>query len=149
MTAPTHRHDIDEAAPSGAHGANKRRVLIAAILTATLMVAEAVGGLLTGSLALLADAAHMLTDSVALVPAWLAFHISERPATHRLTFGFERIQTVAAYTNGLTIILLAIWIAVEAVGRLMAPSSVLAGPMLAVAVAGLAVNVAAFLVLWR
>ncbi|HEX2256661.1 MAG TPA: cation diffusion facilitator family transporter, partial [Afifellaceae bacterium] len=147
MTAGHAHAEAGRADRGASHRADKRRVLLAAALTTVLMVAEAVGGLLTGSLALLADAAHMLTDSVALALAWLAFHISERPATQRLTFGFDRIQAVAAYTNGLTIILLAIWIVVEAIVRLRTPAPVLAGPMLAVAVAGLAVNVAAFLVL--
>jgi cobalt-zinc-cadmium efflux system protein len=143
-----HAHaEGEETNRKGKHTSSKRRVLLAAILTMSLMIVEAVGGLLTGSLALLADAAHMLSDSVALVMAYLAFRISERPATRRLTYGIDRIQIVAAYTNGLTIVLLALWIIVEAVGRIRAPAPILAGPMLAVAVAGLAVNVAAFLVL--
>ena len=84
------------------HGAtDKKRVLIAACLTGGFMVAEAVGGVLTGSLALLADAGHMLTDSVALGLAWYAFHLAGRPATSRLTYGFGRVKTLVAYTNGI------------------------------------------------
>lgn len=139
-----HKHDDERLARRSSHHSNKRRILLAAILTTALMLAEAVAGVLTGSLALLADAAHMLTDSASLVLAYIAFRISERPATQRLTYGFDRIQIVAAYTNGLTVLLLALWIVIEAIGRLRAPSPVLAGPMLAVAVAGLAVNVGAF-----
>jgi cobalt-zinc-cadmium efflux system protein len=140
-------HGHAHAAGSGSHRSNRRRVLAAAILTTALMLAEVVAGVLTGSLALLADAAHMLTDTASLVLAYAAFRVSGRPATQRLTYGFERIQTVAAYTNGLTVLLLAVWIVVEAIGRLRAPVPVLAGPMLAVAVAGLAVNIGAFWVL--
>jgi cobalt-zinc-cadmium efflux system protein len=139
-----HRHDDERPARGGSHDSSKRRVLLAAILTTALMLAEAVAGVLTGSLALLADAAHMLTDSASLVLAYIAFRISERPASQRLTYGFDRIQIVAAYTNGLTVLLLALWIVIEAIGRLRTPSPVLAGPMLAVAVAGLAVNLGAF-----
>ena len=72
------------------HGAtDKTRVLIAACLTGGFMVAEALGGCLTGSLALVADAGHMLTDSISLALAWYAFHLAGRPATARLTYGFE------------------------------------------------------------
>ena len=82
---------------------DKTRVLIAAVLTGGFMVAEAIGGLLTGSLALLADAGHMLTNSVALWLAWYAFQLAERPATSRLTYGFVRVKTLVAYTNGVMI----------------------------------------------
>ncbi|TIP06410.1 MAG: cation transporter [Mesorhizobium sp.] len=130
------------------HGsADKRRVLIAACLTGGFMVAEALGGLLTGSLALLADAGHMLADSIALGLAWYAFHLAGRPATGRLTYGFGRVKTLVAYTNGIAIFVIALWIVYEAWGRLMNPAPVLGGPMLVVAVAGLLVNVASFFVL--
>ncbi|TIV30671.1 MAG: cation transporter, partial [Mesorhizobium sp.] len=86
------------------HGStDKKRVLIAACLTGGFMVAEALGGLLTGSLALLADAGHMLADSIALGLAWYAFHLAGRPATGRLTYGFGRVKTLVAYTNGIAI----------------------------------------------
>jgi cobalt-zinc-cadmium efflux system protein len=118
-------------------GSDKKRVLIAACLTGGFMVAEAVGGVLTGSLALLADAGHMLADSVALGLAWYAFHLADRPATGRLV----------AYTNGITIFAVAIWIIYEAWHRFMEPPPILGGPMLAIAITGLAVNVAGFIVL--
>ncbi len=111
------------------------------------MVAEAVGGWLTGSLALLADAGHMLTDSVALVLAWYAFRLAERAATARLTYGFDRVKTLVAYTNGLTIFVIGAWIVWEAVERISMPAPVLGEPMLVVALVGLGVNIAAFLVL--
>ncbi|AZO37017.1 cation diffusion facilitator family transporter [Mesorhizobium sp. M2A.F.Ca.ET.037.01.1.1] len=130
------------------HGStDKKRVLIAACLTGGFMVAEALGGLLTGSLALLADAGHMLADSIALGLAWYAFHLAGRPATGRLTYGFGRVKTLVAYTNGIAIFVIALWIVYEAWGRLMNPAPVLGGPMLVVAVAGLLVNIASFFVL--
>jgi cobalt-zinc-cadmium efflux system protein len=153
-----HDHDLDHGvgghgghghgAPGHVHGSgDKRRVLIAAVLTGGFMVAEAVGGLLTGSLALLADAGHMLTDSVALVLAWYAFSLAGRAATPRLTYGFDRVKTLVAYTNGLTVFAIGVWICWEAIVRFAVPQPVLGGPMLIVAVTGLVVNVAAFFVL--
>lgn len=139
------RHDHG---PGHVHeGTDKRRVLIAACLTGGFMVAEALAGWLTGSLALVADAGHMLTDTISLTLAWYAFHLSGRSATARLTFGFVRVKTLVAYTNGVAIFAVAIWICYEALVRFLAPTPVLAGPMLWVATAGLCVNVIAFLVL--
>ena len=130
------------------HGSNnKTRVLIAACLTAGFMVAEAVGGVITGSLALVADAGHMLVDSVSLGLAWYAFHLSTRTATARLTYGFDRVKTLVAYTNGLTVFMIGAWIVYEAWHRLSDPSPVLGGPMLGVAIIGLVVNIVAFFVL--
>ncbi|MGQ7793481.1 cation diffusion facilitator family transporter [Faunimonas sp. B44] len=140
-----HDHAHDHSVTAGA--SNKNRILAAALLTAGFMMAEVVGGLWTGSLALLADAGHMLTDSVALGLAYLAYRMSERPASERMTYGFDRLKILVAYTNGLTIFLIALWIVVEAVQRFSQPADVLAGPMLAIAATGLAVNVAAFAIL--
>ncbi|NGO51735.1 cation diffusion facilitator family transporter [Allomesorhizobium camelthorni] len=128
-------------------GSDKKRVLIAACLTGGFMVAEAVGGVLTGSLALLADAGHMLADSVALGLAWYAFHLADRPATERLTYGFGRVKTLVAYTNGMAIFAVAVWIIYEAWQRFLEPPPILGGPMLVIAIAGLAVNIAGFVVL--
>jgi cobalt-zinc-cadmium efflux system protein len=131
-----------------AHGpTDKTRVLIAAVLTGGFMIAEAIGGLVTGSLALIADAGHMLTDSVSLALAWYAFSLAGRAATSRLTFGFDRVKTLVAYTNGLTIFAIGLWICWEAVVRFAVPQPVLGGPMLVVALIGLGVNIAAFFVL--
>ncbi len=131
-----------------AHGSSdKKRVLIAACLTGGFMFAEAAGGLLTGSLALLADAGHMLTDSVSLMLAWYAFHLAGRAATSRMTYGFHRVKTLVAYTNGIAVFAIGIWIVVEAFHRLHDPSPVLGGPMMVIAIIGLGVNIAAFLVL--
>ena len=130
------------------HGTtDKTRVLIAAALTGGFMVAEALGGFLTGSLALVADAGHMLTNSISLALAWYAFHLAGRAATARLTYGFERVKTLVAYTNGLAIFAIALWIVYEALQRFLEPTPVLGGPMLVVAVVGLLVNIAGFYVL--
>ncbi len=141
-------HGHDHGGPGHVHGAtDKKRVLLAACLTGGFMVAEALGGWLTGSLALLADAGHMLTDAVALALAWYAFHLGDKPATARLTYGFGRVKTLVAYTNGLAIFVVAVWICYEAWQRFQAPPQVLGGPMLVVAGLGLAVNIAGFLIL--
>ena len=99
------------------------------------------------SLALVADAGHMLVDSVSLGLAWYAFHLSTRTATARLTYGFDRVKTLVAYTNGLTVFVIGAWIVYEAWHRLSDPSPVLGGPMLGVAIIGLVVNIVAFFVL--
>ena len=152
--AHTHSHGShDHAGHSHAghdhgHGAtDKTRVLIAACLTGGFMIAEAIGGALTGSLALLADAGHMLTDSVSLMLAWYAFHLASRAATARLTYGFDRVKTLVAYTNGFTVFVIGLWIFYEAWHRLSEPVPVLGGPMLVIAILGLLVNIAAFFVL--
>ncbi|UVK50793.1 cation diffusion facilitator family transporter [Mesorhizobium sp. AR02] len=148
-----HSHDHgaqghDHGGAGHVHGStDKKRVLIAACLTAGFMVAEALGGLFTGSLALLADAGHMLADAIALGLAWYAFHLAGRPATGELTYGFGRVKTLVAYTNGIAIFVIALWIVYEAWERLQTPAPVLGGPMLVVAILGLLVNIGSFLVL--
>ena len=138
----------DHGAGGHVHGnTDRRRVFIAAVLTGAFMVAEALGGWITGSLALIADAGHMLTDSVALWLAWYAFRLGDRPATKRMSYGFGRVKTLVAYTNGITIFAVALWICYEAALRFMAPPPVLAGPMLVVAITGLLINVISFAVL--
>jgi len=139
-------HHAHSGAPQGARG-NRRRLLIAAILTCGMMTAEAAGGLLAGSLALLADAGHMLTDAVALILAYVAQRVSERPGNRWMTYGFDRLQILIAYTNGLTVVLIALWIIVEAVDRLLVPTPVLGGAMFVIAAVGLSVNGVVFLVL--
>ena len=126
---------------------NRTRVRAALLLTATFMAVEVVGGLLSGSLALLADAGHMLTDSMALGLALLAFRISARPADAKRSYGYHRFQTLAAFVNGLGLIAIVAWILIEAFTRLLEPPEVAGGLMLAVAAAGLLVNVVAFLIL--
>jgi cobalt-zinc-cadmium efflux system protein len=129
------------------HSSNMRRVIIALVLTGTFMVVEVIGGLLSGSLALLADAGHMLTDTMALALAAVAFKVSKRPADTRLTYGYQRFQILAAFVNGLSLLLIVGWILYEAVQRFLAPETVMGPMMLAVAAAGLVINVIAFVVL--
>ena len=111
------------------------------------MVAEIVGGILAGSLALLADASHMLTDFASLALAWLGFRLTRRPADWRRTYGFDRFAVLVAFVNGIALFALAAWIVTEAVQRLHSPVQVLGAPMLWIAATGLAVNVVSFLVL--
>jgi cobalt-zinc-cadmium efflux system protein len=126
---------------------NEHRALIAAALTGSFMLVEVVAGFLTGSLALIADAAHMMADSGALILAWLAFRIARRPADARRTFGWGRFQVLAAFANGIALILLTLWIVGEAIGRIGAAPEIDGGPMGVVAVIGLVVNLVAFAVL--
>lgn len=124
-----------------------RRVTIALVLTGTFMVVEVVGGILSGSLALLADAGHMLTDTMALALAAVAFQVSKRPADTTLTYGYQRFQILAAFVNGLSLLFIVGWILYEAVSRFIAPQEVMGKTMLIVAVAGLIVNIVSFTVL--
>jgi cobalt-zinc-cadmium efflux system protein len=124
-----------------------RRVIIALVLTGTFMVVEVVGGILSGSLALLADAGHMLTDTMALALAAVAFQVSKRPADTTLTYGYQRFQILAAFVNGLSLLLIVGWILYEAVNRFITPQEVLGETMLIVAAAGLVVNIISFTVL--
>ncbi len=126
---------------------NMRRVLIALALTGSFMLVEVVGGILAGSLALLADAGHMLTDTMALALAAVAFHVSKRPADARLSFGYQRFQILAAFVNGLSLLVVVGWILFEAVRRFLSPTEVLGEMMLVVASAGLVINIIAFVVL--
>ena len=133
------------------HGrVESRRALGAALaLTASYTVVEVVGGVLAGSLALLADAVHMLSDNIALGVALVAAWLATKPSTPERSFGFKRAEVLAALANGVMLVALAIWIFVEAVVRLRDPGDVLGGWMLAIALVGLAVNVGAGLILSR
>lgn len=142
-----HHHDHGHDHHDHHHHGNERRVLWALLLTCGFMGAEVVGGLLSGSLALLADAGHMLTDAAALALSLAAFRASRRPETLSHSYGQHRFQVLAAFLNGGALIVIALWIAVEAVQRLFSPVPVMGGTMLTVAVLGLAVNLAAFLIL--
>ena len=139
-------------AGGGIRSAGHRRLLtISLCLTATIMLVQVVGAVLTGSLALLADAAHMFTDASALVIALIAAAVAARPADDRRTFGYQRAEVFGALINAVILILLAGWIGIEAVGRLISPSDVeVAGPlMLAVAVVGLLANAVSMWLLSR
>ena len=128
---------------------NERVVLIGFLLTAGFMVAEVIAGVLSGSLALIADAGHMLTDAAALLLAWGAFRFGRRASDGKRTFGYMRLEVVAGLINSVTLFALVAWIVYEAIQRFMTPHEVLAGPMFVVAVLGLVINVVVFLVLSR
>jgi len=139
-----HGHDHGH---SHTHGANERSVGIAALLTGSFMLAELAGGLVSGSLALLADAGHMLTDFASLALAWFGFRLARKPADWKRTYGFDRFSVLVAFVNGLALFVIAAWITVEAIERLREPVSVVGGIMFWVAFGGLAVNLLSFLVL--
>jgi cobalt-zinc-cadmium efflux system protein len=120
--------------------AGEGRLLLAAALTVATLVAEGVGGWISGSLALLSDAAHMLIDAFALLLAWGGAHFARRPADGRRSFGYARLEVLAGYSNALLQFVLVVWIAVEAFSRLMQPEPILTGVMFVVAVIGFAVN---------
>jgi cobalt-zinc-cadmium efflux system protein len=126
---------------------SRRALATALAVTAGYTVVEVVGGLLTGSLALLADAVHMLSDNVALALALGAVWLAGRPATPERTYGFKRAEVLVALANGVALVALAIWIFVVAIMRLDDPPEVLGGWMLAIALAGISVNVAAAAIL--
>ncbi|GAB4531216.1 MAG: CDF family zinc transporter ZitB [Amphiplicatus sp.] len=125
------------------------RLIAAFAVIVVFMIVETVGGVLAGSLALLADAAHMLTDAVALGLAASAHWFSRRPADERLHFGYRRAQVLAAFANGLFLLFLLVWIVIEAVGRLQSSPEVKWGTMLVIALLGLAANAVAFFILNR
>lgn len=137
-----HHHHAPKVNPS-----NRNKVGLAALLTGLFMIVELVGGYISGSLALIADAGHMFTDFAALSLAWIAFWVSQRPATGKYTFGLSRFSILIAFVNGLTLFLVAAWIVKEAVERFLEPQIILTGPMLYVAIAGLIVNLVVFAIL--
>jgi len=142
----------DHAPSGGIRDASNRRLLATALaLTATVMVVQVVGVILTGSLALLADAAHMFTDAAALVVALIATAIAARPADDRRTFGYQRAEVLGALANGVILLVLCAWIGVEAVQRLLTPAEaeVHGALMLVVAVVGLVANAVSMFLLSR
>ena len=124
-----------------------KRVQVALALTGTSMLVEVAGGILSGSLALLADAGHMLTDTMALALSAIAFRVSSRPADAKRSYGYQRFQILAAFVNGLSLLVIVGWILFEAIQRILTPSIVMGQMMLVVAAAGLLVNVIVFFVL--
>jgi cobalt-zinc-cadmium efflux system protein len=138
-----HAHDRRATA---AH--NRRRLLLALGLAATTMLAEAVGGLWTGSLALLADAGHMLSDVSALSLSLLALGLAQRPKGPQQTYGHHRTEILAALANGVLLVGVSVSIGLESVQRFGRPVEILAGPMLAIASLGLLANLAALGLLW-
>ncbi|MBS0240854.1 MAG: cation transporter [Proteobacteria bacterium] len=151
MPEHDHAHGAHDHGHAHSHtkGASERQLALAALLTGAFMLVEVIGGMLAGSLTLIADAGHMLTDFASLALAWYGFRLASRPADWRRTYGYDRFAVLAAFTNGITLFAIAAWICVEAVGRLSTPEDVKGGLMLWVAFAGLAVNAVVFRILSR
>ena len=134
-------HSHTAARPTGTSAGRHKSSLATALgLTVAFMLVEVVGGLWTGSLALLADAAHMLTDAGGLALALIAIRFSERPATPQKTYGYVRMEVLSALANAVILLLLTIYIFYEAYERFVDPPQIIGGPMLIVAVIGLTVN---------
>lgn len=136
----------DHAPEGGIRGGSNRRLLgVSLAITSVVMVVQVVGAVLSGSLALLADAVHMFTDAAALVIALVASMVAARPATERRTYGYQRAEVFGALINGVILIALSAWVAVEAIQRLVNPqeAEVAGGPMLIVAAIGLVANAVA------
>jgi cobalt-zinc-cadmium efflux system protein len=144
-----HCHDHhDHAAHADLNTADgRRRVAIAGIVTALFMVVETIGGIISGSLALLADAAHMFTDAASLALAWLGYVFAAKPADDTRPFGFGRMRVLAAFINGLALLALSAWIVFEGAQRLLDPQPVRGSIMLWIAIGGLAVNLVSAAVL--
>lgn len=140
-----HGQDHDHDHTPKVSASNERTVLTAFFVTFSFMLVEVAGGLLSGSLALLADAGHMLTDAAALALSWAAFRFGRRAADERRSFGYLRFEVLAGFLNALTLFGIAGWVVYEAWRRFQEPSEVLAGPMFGVAIIGLLVNI---FVLW-
>lgn len=173
VTAPPHEHGHDHAAGArlahghehhghhdhaghrhGGHGHDYRAhdkslLLISFIITLTTMVAEVVGGLLTHSLALVSDGVHMFTHAFALALSWGAIVLASRPANMEKTFGYYRVEVVAAFVNGLTILASAVWIVAEGIARLITPEPVAIGSTLIIAIIGLVINLITGAILMR
>ncbi|MFD8819102.1 cation diffusion facilitator family transporter [Streptomyces sp. NPDC059627] len=154
MSDHDHDHGHDHASGHGAGGhaghshgvsadADRRWLAIALTLITAFMAVEVVVGIVAGSLALISDAAHMLTDAASIVLALIAMRLAARPAKGGFTYGLKRAEILSAQANGLTLLLLGGWLAYEAVRRLISPPHVEGGLMLATALAGIVVNVAA------
>lgn len=149
---PTHDHHAH-----GGHGhhdhtpsvtaGNERRIRLVLLLTATYALVQAIGGWLAGSLALIADSGHMISDAAALALALVAYRFAARAPDKRRTYGFDRVRVLAALANGAMLLLLVAWIVWEAISRFQQPVEVMAVPMLIVASIGLVVNIVGAVVL--
>ncbi|MFD1848919.1 cation diffusion facilitator family transporter [Oceanobacillus bengalensis] len=139
-----HNHGHDHT-----HGANKKALLISFIIITAYMIVEAVGGFITNSLALLSDAGHMLSDSISLGVGLLAFTLGEKVANYSKTYGYKRFEILAAVFNGVTLVLIAIYIFYEAFQRFQNPPEVASTGMLIIASIGLLVNIFVAWILMR
>lgn len=132
-----HPHSHEHAAPVDRRS---RKLLFAFVLTGMMMVAEVIGGVWSGSLALLADAGHMMVDALALLLALVGAWMAARPADARRSYGYGRMEVLVGFVNALSQFVLVGWIIYEAIVRLLHPGEILSGVMLSVAIVGLLVN---------
>ncbi|MEK4577860.1 MULTISPECIES: cation diffusion facilitator family transporter [Bacillus] len=137
-----HSHDHD-------HSKNKKALLIAFLLTTSFMIAEVIGGFVTNSLALLSDAGHMLSDAVSLALSLLAFKLGEKTATAAKTYGYKRVEMLAALCNGVVLIVISVYIFIEAIRRFKEPVEIASNGMLIIAVLGLLINIVSAWILMR
>lgn len=142
-----HGHGHHHGHSHGAATTDERRIGWAFIVIFGFMLVEVGGGIMSGSLALLADAGHMVSDAAALGMSWAALRLGKRAADADRTYGYKRLEVLVAFVNGCTLFAIAGWIMFEAIRRFTAPVEVLGGPMLVVAIAGLLSNIVAFLIL--
>lgn len=142
-----HSHDGHQ--HNHTHGANKKTLLIAFFIITVYMIVEVIGGYMTNSLALLSDAGHMLSDAISLGVGVVAFTFSERVANYRNTFGYKRFEILAAVFNGVALIVISIFICIEAVKRFAYPPEVASNGMLLIAIIGLLVNILVAWILMR
>ena len=141
--ADGHDHAVEVTA------ANERRMRIVFAMTAGYAVVQAIGGWLSGSLALIADSGHMVSDAAALLLALVAYRVARRVATPEVSYGFHRVRVLAALANGGSLLILVAWIVYEAIARFQQPVAVLAGPMLVVASIGMTINLLGVYILRR
>ncbi|MCO6507458.1 MAG: cation transporter [Snodgrassella sp.] len=140
----THEHHHNGAAHHhhlGSHSTDKQVLRISLLVIGAYMVVEIIGGWLTNSLALLSDAGHMFSDTLALALSLIAFHLSERPVNQRQTFGYKRFEIIAAAVNGMALIVIAVMIVYEAIGRFINPPDIATRGMLIISILGLLVNI--------
>ncbi|MCO6504249.1 MAG: cation transporter [Snodgrassella sp.] len=140
-----HHHKAVSHHHSGTHSNDKKTLKVSLAIIAVYMLVELVGGWLTHSLALLSDAGHMFSDALALLLSLMAFHLSDRPVDRWQTYGYRRFEILAAAINGLALVIIALFIIYEAIGRFMYPPQIATGGMLTISAIGLLVNV---LVAW-
>lgn len=140
-TSHNHLHDLPHSHEhADSSGGRSRKLLFAFVLTTVMMVVEVIGGMWSGSLALLADAGHMMVDALALLLAVLGAWMATRPADARRSYGYGRMEVLVGFVNALSQFVLVGWIIYEAVIRLLHPGAILSGVMFVVAIAGLLVN---------
>jgi cobalt-zinc-cadmium efflux system protein len=147
--ATSHGHGHRHGHAHDHRSASRQALLIVLGLTLAFTVVEVVGGIFTDSLALLADAGHMVSDAFSIGLALVAVTLAQRPASPRRSFGFQRAEILAAFVNGIALVAVSAWIVWEAIQRLDDPPEVLGGWMLVVALAGLVVNATAAAILMR